>query len=202
MFLDAPAKQPVVFLDRDGTLNQEIGYIQDTADLKLIPGAAAAVRQLNAASIAVILVTNQTGAARGYYPEQHIRALNTRLEELLQSGDAYLDAVYYCPHLKEGSVPEWSIDCFCRKPAPGMIDRAFAEHPQLDRLRAYVVGDKATDVELARNCKLKAVLVTTGYGHQVLKGTYQWQVEPDFIAQEIRYAIDWILDDLKSNLPA
>lgn len=189
----------MVFLDRDGTLNQEIGYIRDLARLVLIDRAAEAVRKLNQAGVAAVLITNQTGAARGYYPEQHIRDLNTRLISLLNAAGANLDAVYYCPHLKDAAVAQLSFDCGCRKPAPGLVERACEEHPDLDAGRAYVVGDKATDVELARNCKMKGVLVETGYGQRVLDGEYQWRVEPDFTAKDIVQAIDWILFDLKSS---
>jgi D-glycero-D-manno-heptose 1,7-bisphosphate phosphatase len=195
-------KRPVVFLDRDGTLNEEVGYIRDLSKLVLIDGAAQAVARLNKAGVASVLVTNQTGAARGYYPEQHIRDLNERLASLLLSGGAQLDAIYYCPHYKDGTVAELSLDCACRKPSPGLVEQAFSEHPDFDRQSAYVVGDKATDVELARNCGVKGVLVVTGYGQQVLDGSYQWAVEPDFTADNIVAAVDWILADLKVSQPA
>jgi D-glycero-D-manno-heptose 1,7-bisphosphate phosphatase len=189
--------RPVVFLDRDGTLNVEAGYIQQLENLVLIEGAADAVRRLNSAGVATVLVTNQTGAARGYYPEQHILDLNARLVHLLAAGDAHLDAVYYCPHLAEATVAEYSQECKCRKPEIGLVEMAFAEHPDLDRSRSFVVGDKATDVELAKNCGAKGVLVTTGYGEAVQKGEYQWPVKPDFQAASIVEAVDWILAQLK-----
>lgn len=190
------AIKPVVFLDRDGTLNVEVGYIRDLNDLKLIEGAGASVRKLNESGVAAILITNQTGAARGYYGEDHIKALNNKLLALLKEEGAYLDDVYYCPHLKEGIVEELSFECQCRKPAIGLVERAYNEHPQLDRNRSFVVGDKATDVELASNCGAKGVLVETGYGKQVQSGEYQWPVEPDYQAQSITEAISWILAEL------
>ncbi len=189
-------KRAVVFLDRDGTLNEEVGYIGDLDNLVLIEGAGEAVARLNRADVAAILTTNQTGAARGYYPEEHILALNRRLVELLACKGAHLDAVYYCPHLPEAQVAEYALACQCRKPLPGMVLEAFSDHPELDRSRAYVVGDKATDVELAQNCSAKGVLVTTGYGEDVLSGRYQWSVKPDFTASDIAEAVDWILGDL------
>lgn len=188
--------QPVVFLDRDGTLNVEAGYIRNLDDLHLIDGAAQALRKVNDAGVAAILVTNQSGAARGYYPEQHILNLNSRLVRLLEQQGARLDDLYYCPHLEEGTVPELSVVCLCRKPAVGLVERAFSEHPQLDRSKAFMVGDKATDIELAQNCGIRGVLVTTGYGESVLKGEYQWQVKPDYQAPTIVEAIDWILAQL------
>lgn len=194
----ATTLRPVVFLDRDGTLNEEVGYIRNLADLQLISGAAAALRRLNEEGIATVLVTNQTGAARGYYEEQHILDLNNRLQELLAREGAKLDAVYYCPHLAEGTVEKYASVCACRKPEPGLVSQALSDDRTLDKDKAYVVGDKATDVELAANCGAKGVLVTTGYGQAVLNGTYQWKVQPDYTAANIVEAIDWILADLKS----
>lgn len=192
----ASTSRPVVFLDRDGTLNEEVGYIRELSNLVLVKGAADAVRRLNDRGVAAVLVTNQSGAARGYYAEEHIRNLNRRLVDLLGAGGARLDDVYYCPHLPDGTVEALTGACSCRKPEPGLVERAYSEHPELDRARAYVVGDKATDVELAHNCGAKGVLVVTGYGKQVLDGTYQWQVSPDYTAGDITEAVDWILSDL------
>ncbi len=195
--------RPVVFLDRDGTLNEEVGYIRVLEDLNLIEGAAEAVKKLNQAGIAAVLVTNQTGAARGFYPEAHIRELNARLLSLLaEEKQASLDAVYYCPHLPEAQVAAYDSACACRKPETGMVEQAFAEHPDFDRNRAFVIGDKATDVELARNCGAKGVLVTTGYGQAVVKGEYQWPVDPDFQATSIVEAVDWILNQVSGKTSA
>lgn len=197
MTSDKPNNRPVVFLDRDGTLNVEAGYIHQLERLVLIPGAAEAVSRLNKANVAAVLVTNQSGAARGYYPESHILDLNKRLVDLLVKEGAYLDAVYYCPHLPDGIVEEFTGTCQCRKPAVGLVERACLDDVSFDKSRSYVVGDKSTDVELAHNIGGKGVLVRTGYGEQVLDGSYQWPVKPDFIASEITEAIDWILSDLK-----
>lgn len=194
------ALRPVVFLDRDGTLNEEIGYIRDVSKLVLISGAAGAIRRLNETGVAAVLVTNQSGAARGYYDEDHIRKLNQRLVDLLRDANASLDAVYYCPHLPDGTVAPYACACNCRKPEPGLVSLALSEHPDFDQNRAYVVGDKATDVELAEKCGAKGVLVTTGYGKDVLSGAYQWPVKPDYTAGNICEAIDWILADLGHRL--
>jgi D-glycero-D-manno-heptose 1,7-bisphosphate phosphatase len=197
---DTVALRPVVFLDRDGTLNIEAGYIHDLENLLLIDGAAQAVRRLNEAGVAAVLITNQSGAARGYYPEQHIVDLNDRLVSLLSLGGASLDAVYYCPHLAEGTVEALSFVCSCRKPEIALVERAFREHAWFDRSRSFVVGDKSTDIELAKNCNAKGVLVTTGYGEAVLKGEYQWPVQPDFQAPSIVEAVDWILSQVQAKV--
>ncbi|MBX9689887.1 MAG: HAD family hydrolase [Candidatus Obscuribacterales bacterium] len=191
--------RPVVFLDRDGTLNEEIGYIHDVSMLNLISGAAESVAKLNQANIATVLVSNQTGAARGFYGEEHIGKLNDRLVSLLEARGAHLDAIYYCPHLETGKVPALSIKCDCRKPEPGLVKRAYADIPGLDRSRSYVVGDKASDIELAKNCGAKAILVKTGYGQAVTDGRYQWKVEPDYTANNIIDAVNWILKDLEKQ---
>lgn len=190
-------KRPVVFLDRDGTLNVELGYIADLNDLVLIPGAAEAVSRLNRLGIAAVLVTNQSGPARGYYPESHVQDLNQRLARLLAQEGASLDAIYYCPHHAQGSVPEYAIACNCRKPAVGLVERAFAELAGLDRNRAYMVGDQSTDIELARNAGLKSVMVNTGFGADVMAGRFQWKVKPDYLAETVLDAVAWILADLR-----
>jgi D-glycero-D-manno-heptose 1,7-bisphosphate phosphatase len=190
------SKRPqAVFLDRDGTINIEAGYIHNTDDLNLMPGAAAAIRKLNVLNIPVFLATNQTGPARGYYPESHIWALSDRLRQLLAQEDAYLDAYYYCPHLAEGIVPEYSFACNCRKPEPGMLLRAEAEHGIVLE-QSYMVGDKATDVEVGQRVNAKTVLLESGFGESVISGTYQWTVQPTVVKPTIVEAIDWIIADL------
>ena len=188
--------RPVVFLDRDGTINVEAGYIRRVEDLNLIEGAGEAIAKLNQAGVVCVLTTNQTGAARGYYSEAHIHALHDRLAGLLAPFGAKLDAVYYCPHLSPeegGTTAPYNIACNCRKPLSGMVEKALAEIPGLDMDQAFVIGDKSTDVELARNSKIKGILVETGYGKQVLAGQYQWPVEPDYLASSIVQAADWII---------
>ena len=188
--------RPVVFLDRDGTLNIEAGYIRDVQNLNLIQGAGEAVKKMNDAGIVCVLTTNQTGPARGYYHESHIHALHERLIKLLAEHGAKLDAIYYCPHLSPeegGKEAPYNIACDCRKPGPGMIERAFREISGIDRGNCYVVGDKATDIDFARACSCKGILVETGFGLDVQDGKYQWRVEPDFQAGSIVEAADWII---------
>jgi len=194
--------RPVVFLDRDGTLNVEAGYIRELDNLNLIDGAGEAVAKLNHANVACVLITNQTGAARGYYRESHIIALHERLLRLLAAHGARLDAIYYCPHLavaEGGSVSPYNTVCDCRKPATGLVERAYRDIPALSRTQAYVVGDKATDIDLAVNCKIKGVLVETGFGIEVQAGIYQWPVQPDYQAASIVEAVDWILESIKQD---
>jgi D-glycero-D-manno-heptose 1,7-bisphosphate phosphatase len=190
--------RPVVFLDRDGTLNVELGYIREINQLSLLPGAVEAVELLNSKGVAAVVVTNQSGVARGLYPEAHVQKVNRHLEDLLAAGGARLDAVYYCPHHREGTVAEYAVVCDCRKPAVGLLQRAFKEMIGLDRSRAYMIGDQSTDIDLARNAGIKAVMVATGLGQAVLRGEFQWKVEPDFVAETVLDAVRWILSDLES----
>jgi len=190
-----------VFLDRDGTLNVEKGYINDVGAIELYPGAARAVRQLNDAGIPAILVTNQTGAARGYYTIEHVHALNRKVADLLmQDAGARLDAVYFCPHYKDGIVPEFTMACDCRKPAPGMILQAKRDFPDIDLASSFVVGDKATDITFARNAGCRGILVRTGYGEQILAGEYQLLDEqPEKVCADITEAVAYILSQQPSR---
>lgn len=189
---------PAVFLDRDGTINVEAGYIKDLANLHLMPGAAAAIKRLNDMGVPAILATNQSGPARGYYPETWVHTLNNRVLELLQAEGARLDDMFYCPHLPDGTVPEYTMDCRCRKPEPGMLEDAAAKHG-LDLSVSYMIGDKSTDVEVGQRAGCRTVLLKSGYGERVLSGEYQWKVEADFVADTLVEAIDWVVEDLAAR---
>jgi D-glycero-D-manno-heptose 1,7-bisphosphate phosphatase len=193
--------KPCIFLDRDGVLNQEAGYIHNLEDLVLIEGVAQAVRSLNDRNLFCCLVSNQAGAARGYYDLEHIEALHQRLENLLltQAG-AYLNALYYCPSLSpsEGGINS-SLNYYStwRKPNTGMLVAA-AWHHDLDLSQSFMVGDKATDIDLAHNAGCKGILVKSGYGAKVLAGDYQHPVQPDYVCDHLPDAVAWILDYLKT----
>lgn len=181
-----------LFLDRDGCVNKEVGYIRELEKLELIPGAARVIRAMNEAQVPVILITNQSGPARGYYPESWITTLHDRLTTLLAEQGARLDAIYYCPHLPDGTVPELSYRCDCRKPEPGMLLKAADEH-DLDLERSFMIGDKATDVDVGKRVRANTILLTSGYGSEVLAGNYQHQVEPDYIYDSLSEAFDGVL---------
>ena len=187
-----------VFLDRDGTVNEEAGYIHQLDQLRLIPGVASAIGKLNDAGLLVILTTNQSGPARGYYGTDHVEALNNRAQQLLQQeADARFDAMFYCPHFPDGTVEEFSIACGCRKPETGMIQAALKQFPTINLAKSYVVGDKATDIEFAQNAGCKSILVKTGFGQQVLEGTYQsLSVQPTWVCQDLPAAVEQILRDI------
>jgi D-glycero-D-manno-heptose 1,7-bisphosphate phosphatase len=185
-----------VFLDRDGVLNIEAGYLHRLDDLNLIPGVAQAIRRLNEAGLFCCLASNQSGPARGYYPVEHVDALHERLQQLLaEQAGAKLDAVYQCPYLSPpegGTEAAFALWSTWRKPNTGMLVAAAWEH-DLDLDRSFMVGDKATDVDLAHNAGCRGILVQTGFGEQVLQGEYQHATQPDYIARDLSQAVDWIL---------
>jgi D-glycero-D-manno-heptose 1,7-bisphosphate phosphatase len=191
-----------VFLDRDGVLNIEAGYIHRVEDLHLIPGVAKAVRKLNDLGIFCCLVSNQSGPARNYYPVSHVEVLHHRLCELLEAeAGAKLNALYYCPYLSpsQGGInPQFTGWSAWRKPNTGMMVAAAWQH-DLDLKRSFMVGDKATDVDMAHNAGLKGILVKTGYGEKVIQGDYQHDTKPDYIAADLSEAINWICEDIEKN---
>jgi D-glycero-D-manno-heptose 1,7-bisphosphate phosphatase len=185
--------QRAVFLDRDGTISEEAGYINHIDRFRLYPCAAGAIQKLNAAGWRTILITNQSGIARGYFPEALIGEIHSKLEAELAKSGAYLDAIYYCPHLAGGRVPEYSISCDCRKPKIGMLLKA-AEQFQLDLSSSFVIGDKYVDIETAHRAGARGVFVLSGYGKgERLYLAHTWPRQPDHIAHDVSTAVDWIL---------
>lgn len=181
------AKAATVFLDRDGTINVDTGYVSNPDTLELIPGAGRAIRRLNDAGVKVVVVSNQSGVGRGMFTASDVEAVNARLALLLRlDAGARLDAIYYCPHHPDDKCP-------CRKPLTLLATRAADEHC-LDLSRAYIIGDKASDMGMGRNLNIKAALVLTGYGKEELG---KLSVAPDFVADDVSRAVDMILDDLR-----
>ena len=155
--------KPAVFLDRDGTLIEECGYLDRLDLIAPFPYTSGALRRLRDAGYALVLVTNQAGVARGFFDEAFVRQSHRHLAALLAADGVTLDGYYYCPHHPDGTVPEYRRTCRCRKPGPGMVEQA-VEELGLDVARSFVVGDKWLDVELARNAGARGILVRTGYG--------------------------------------
>ncbi len=180
-----------VFLDRDGTINEDTGYLSRPSEVCLIPGAALAIKALNDRGIKVIVVTNQSGVARGFLSLHDLEKINKRLAELLEVRGARLDALYCCPHHPDDA-------CKCRKPAVGLVEKATGEH---NVECSYVVGDKRADIGLARNSGARAVLVRTGHGEEELVNLQKGTEDPDYIAKDLTDAVAWILNDLGHNVP-
>lgn len=155
--------QPAVFLDRDGTINVEKDYLCRIDDFTFIPGAPEAIRALNNAGYLVIVVTNQSGVARGYYDLSDVTALHEHIQLELEKECAMINAFYVCPHHPEKGLGEFLQDCDCRKGAPGMLLQAAEEHG-IDLQRSYMVGDKVADIEAAECAGCQPIMVLTGYG--------------------------------------
>lgn len=186
-----------VFIDRDGTINEEIGYLKDPCDLNILPGAVDAVKLINERRIKAVVITNQSGVARGYFSEELVEKVHLKLQELLREKGAYLDGIYYCPHHPEFGPPEYRKKCNCRKPAPGMLEMASREL-KIDIPHSYVVGDKVSDVDLAYRVGAKGVLVLTGYGKDEMESlNRRSKRRPHYIARDILAAVNWILFDLQ-----
>ncbi|MDI6795100.1 MAG: D-glycero-beta-D-manno-heptose 1,7-bisphosphate 7-phosphatase [bacterium] len=183
-------KPEAVFLDRDGVINEEVNYLGNPDELVLLPGAASAIRKLNQKGIKVIVVTNQSGVARGYFSEEAVAEVHKRLKELLAGESAYLDAIYYCPHHPEALLDRYKKDCFCRKPWPGMLEAA-AYDLGLDLSKCCLVGDKMLDIEAGAAVGCQTILVLTGYGETELKE--EKAVKPDAVAKDISRAVEMII---------
>lgn len=184
---------PGVFLDRDGTINEEVGYLYEIEKLSLIPGAALAIKRLNILGWPVVCVSNQSGVARGYYSIDAVYEIHRKLEELLAAEGAHLNGIYFCPHHPtEGEYP-YRMNCKCRKPGSGMLEKAAVEF-NIDLKRSYLIGDRLSDIQTAQNADLKAILVLTGYGKKELENSKNLIIiQPDSICQDIDAAVDWIL---------
>lgn len=184
------ARRPGIFLDRDGTICEEVGYLNHISRLQIFPFAAPSIRRLNQANLPVIVVTNQSGISRGIFPESLVQEVHRRMTEELEAQGARLDGFYYCAHTRQD-------DCDCRKPLPGLLLRAAREHG-IDLDRSFVVGDRYGDIELAHAVGGRGLLVLTGYG----RGEYElhseeWARQPDRVVEGLAEAVDVILEDLR-----
>ena len=191
--------RPAVFLDRDGTINEQMGYINHISRFVLLPGVGAAIRRLNERDIPVVVVTNQSGLARGYFPEELLTAVHGKMERLLADAGAHVDGIYICPHHPEAKEERFRMACDCRKPKSGLFLQAAAELG-LDLGRSYVVGDRWSDLKAAAAVNATGVLVLTGYG----RGDYQYigpgqSIQPASVAEDLTQAVEWILGEMMAK---
>ena len=186
-------KRRAVFMDRDGTISEEVGYINHPSRYRVFPYAAEAVRLLNESGWLAILVTNQAGVARGYFTEDLIEAVHDVLKLELEHDGARLDAIYYCAHHPTVGELPYRFDCDCRKPKPGLIIRAAADF-DIDLAQSWMIGDRHSDIELARNAGVHAAFVLSGYGRG--EWEYQraaWKYQPDLVAEDLLEAVRKII---------
>lgn len=190
-------KRPAIFLDRDGTLIEDVGYPHRPQDLRLLPGVAAAMLNLQTLGFALVVVTNQSGIARGYFSEGAMHAFHRLLEERLREAGVRIEAFYHCPFHPEASVTEYRHDSELRKPRPGMLLLA-AEELGIDLAASYAIGDKRSDVLAGQAASCRSVLVQTG---KAGGGEPELAALPDFVAANLAIAADWISAKCENGIP-
>ena len=191
-------KNRAIFLDRDGTINEEVGYIEHLDRLVIIPEAYEAIRLINLSGFRAVVVTNQAGIAKGLFDETFVKQTHERLQMTLGKKGATIDAFYFCPHHPTEGISPYRLVCDCRKPAPGLFYQA-ARDMAIDLSGSFMIGDRYRDMEAAHRAGVKGVLVKTGYGADVLENVGPDQEtpegKPDHIAEDILKAVHWILEN-------
>ena len=183
-------EEKVVFLDRDGTINVEKGYLHRPEDLILLPGTAKAIARLNQHGYKTVVVTNQAGVARGYYTEEDVRILHESLNERLKAEGAHIDLFFYCPHHPEHGIGKYKRECSCRKPASGMLAMA-EQYFAVDKKHSYMIGDNAGDMGAGKNYGVKTILVGTGYGQEIRKAG---KTPYDYFAETLQDAAELVIN--------
>jgi len=185
-------RRPAVFIDRDGTINEQMGYINHLSRFRMLPGVGEAIRLLNERDLLVIVISNQSGVARGYFPMDLVHRVHDLMKEALEKSSARVDAVFFCPHYPTGSVPEYTMQCNCRKPKTGLVEEACRSF-DIDLKNSFVVGDRYTEIELSRRLNIKGILVRTGYGLGEIEYILPGKPAPDHIADDLLDAARWII---------
>lgn len=180
-----------IFLDRDGTINEELEYISNPDKVILIPGSADAIREANMLGLKVFVISNQSGVARGFVKEDELVLVNNRLVELLNEKNAHLDAIYFCPHHPEYGEPPYRMFCDCRKPSAGMLKQAEAEF-SIDLKKSFVIGDRIVDILTAIPVGAKSILVLTGYGKNEYERVKSENISVDYIAKDLFDAMQFV----------
>ncbi|MBC7196175.1 MAG: D-glycero-beta-D-manno-heptose 1,7-bisphosphate 7-phosphatase [Deferribacterales bacterium] len=187
-------KKPTVFIDRDGTINRDAGYINSLDNFEVYPFAPQAIKLLKDNGYLVVIITNQAGIARGIFTENFLEKIHNKMRKILQKNGTDVDGIFYCPHYKGSKMPEYAIDCDCRKPKIKMIEDAIKTLP-IDRDSMYMIGDKYTDIQMGINAGCKTIMVKTGYGAGEIENDYHnWPKKPDFIADNLLLATLSILN--------
>jgi D-glycero-D-manno-heptose 1,7-bisphosphate phosphatase len=192
---EAAHAAPAAFLDRDGTIIEDLGYLGDPAGIRFIPGAEDALRALRASGYRLIVVTNQAGVARGLITEADVRRVNQGLQDLLSDAGVPVDAIYYCPHHADGESHAYRRACACRKPGPGMIERA-EQDLRLDLARSVIIGDHLSDAAVARHFPgMRAIMVLTGHGGGQYEKIQTGEApRPDHVAADLPSGVAWLLE--------
>jgi len=188
-----------VYIDRDGTINEDMGNMNNLDRFNLLPRSAAAIKLINENKLKAVVVTNQSGIALGFFSVAFLNVVHEKMVRELSIHGAAVDAIYYCPHSPHGVHDEYRVQCACRKPQPGMLEQA-AKEMGIDNSNSFVVGDKLVDIELAKKAGARGILVLTGYG----KGEHTHRmpnsdVRPDYIADDLYTAVIWVLEQVKKE---
>lgn len=182
-----------VIIDRDGVITEDPPHYAHRLDqLKIIPGSADAIRLFRKIGFLVVVVSNQSGVAKGMYQEGDVDRFNNAMEEELKKKDAFVDALYYCPHHPEATVKKYKVDCYCRKPNPGMLERA-AKHLNIDLTRSFMIGDKLSDIQAGQRVGCKTILVLTGHGREEQGLKERDRIKPTFIVNDLDHVIGEVL---------
>jgi D-glycero-D-manno-heptose 1,7-bisphosphate phosphatase len=190
-------KKPAVFIDRDGTINEQMGYINHPSRFIILPGVAEAFRILNQEGFHAIILSNQSGVARGYFPIDLVYNIHLIMEESIAGQGGRIDGIFFCPHYPKGSDPKYAMECDCRKPGTGLVNQA-CEKFEIDLSRSYMVGDHYTDMELADRSHIKGILVKTGYGTGVIEYNLpSMKNKPAYIADDLLAAVKWIVKNTR-----
>jgi D-glycero-D-manno-heptose 1,7-bisphosphate phosphatase len=184
--------KPAVFIDRDGTILDELGYVVPGSEIKIYPFSAPAITRLTDAGFPVVVITNQGGIALGMYDHAFVDQTHDSLAQALANDGAHITAWYYCPHHPEGKVAEFTQACECRKPGTRMLENA-ARDLNLDLSRSWVVGDQWRDIELARRAGARGILVRTGYGAGLEKNWPSDLARPPFVCDDLMAAAEHII---------
>ncbi|MFH1481165.1 MAG: HAD family hydrolase [Pseudomonadota bacterium] len=188
-------KKPAVFIDRDGTINEQMGYINHLSRFVILPGVPEAVKLLNENGFLTIIVSNQSGVGRGYFPVDLVHQVHAALRTSLHKKGAIIDEIFFCPHYPHGKIPEYACECECRKPKTGLIEQA-RNLFHIDMSCSYVIGDRCSDIELAHRCNLKGILVKTGYGLGDIEYILPMRkMKPKYIAEDLLDAVRWIMEN-------
>ena len=184
----------VVFLDRDGVINEDLDFVHKKEDFRFIPRSIEGLKLLK--NYGLIVVTNQSGIARGYYTEENMHSLHEHMIEELEKGGIFLLGIYYCPHHSEKGIGKYKIDCGCRKPKSGMLEQAAEEH-NIDLGESWTIGDKLRDIKSSKNVGCKTILVRTG--QESKEDVKNSKIKPDFIVDDLYEAAKLILREDGNN---
>ncbi len=199
MLANKKTLRPAVFLDRDGTINEQMGYINHVSRFHILPGVIEAVSLFNKNNIPVIIVTNQSGLARGYFPESLLSLVHDKMIASFTKEDVFIDGIYICPHHPEAKEERFRKTCTCRKPKTGLLEQA-ARELNLDLKKSFMVGDRWSDIKCGEDAGATSVLVLTGYGRGDLEYiSPQQDIQPSYIAEDLGKAASWIMSRIQQE---